>query len=247
MRGPRRIDAPPPPPRRLTSDRQFLFPAANAVSYLRAHRYAPTCKLGRLESEGLLTATPTNESADVLRARREKILKGLADARHALAEWPNGHMRCQWPICEAAALSTRQHCKMRRQHCNMRRQKLRRWTLFRHQVVLSRWFPRQFRQWIRTKHHRIDNKAIFEPSPRLPVFFLVLLAVFRPFPESRSRVSTVFQFWREICYPFCPGLQAPPRSMHGPRGHLSMNIFEGCMHWCVPHHVGRAKLMREVG
>ena len=91
MRGPRRVDAPPPPPRQLTSDRQFLFPAANAVSYLRAHRYAPTCKLGRLESEGLLTATPTNESADVLRARREKILKGLADARHALAEWPNGH------------------------------------------------------------------------------------------------------------------------------------------------------------
>ena len=84
---------PPPPIRRLTSDRQFLFPAANAVSYLRTIRYAPTCKLGRLESEGLLTSTalPINESADVLRARREKILRGLADARHTLAEWPNRH------------------------------------------------------------------------------------------------------------------------------------------------------------
>ena len=89
MTGQWRINAPPPP----TSDmyRQFLFPAANAASYIRTIRYAPTCKLGRLESEGLLTATPTNESADVLRARREKIQRGLADARQTLAELPNRH------------------------------------------------------------------------------------------------------------------------------------------------------------
>ena len=71
--------------------RQFRFPAANATSYIWRFRYAPTCKLGRLESEGLLTATPTNESADVLRARREKIQRGLADARQTLAELPNRH------------------------------------------------------------------------------------------------------------------------------------------------------------
>ena len=89
MTGQRRIDAPAPP----TGDmyRQFLFPAANAASYLRTIRYAPTCKLRRLEAEGLLTATPTNESADVLVARRENIQRGLADARQTLAEWPNRH------------------------------------------------------------------------------------------------------------------------------------------------------------
>ena len=89
MTGQRRIDAPPPP----TGDmyRQFLFAAANAASYLRTIRYAPTCKLRRLEAEGLLTATPTNESADVLVARRENIQRGLADARQTLVEWLNQH------------------------------------------------------------------------------------------------------------------------------------------------------------
>ena len=84
-----RIDAPAPPTGGMY--RQFMFTAVNAASYLRTIRYAPTCKLRRLEAEGLLTATPTNESADVLVARRENIQRGLADARQTLAEWPNRH------------------------------------------------------------------------------------------------------------------------------------------------------------
>ena len=50
----------------------------------------------------------TNESADVLRARREKILRGLADARQTLAELPNRHaipvanLRCRCIEYEAA-------------------------------------------------------------------------------------------------------------------------------------------------
>ena len=125
--------------------------------------------------------------------------------------WRNGRtgMRYQWPIYEAAALSTRQRCKMWRQHCKMRRQKFRRWTRFRDEVVLSQWFPRQFRQWIRTKHHRIANKAIFEPSPHLPVFFFIVLAVFRPFPESRSRVSTVSNFRAKSASCYVPVYKHP--------------------------------------
>ena len=72
-------------------------------------------------------------------------------------------MRYQWPIYEAAALSTRRRCKMWRQP--LQQQQFSRWTRFRHQLVLlGRWFPRQ-PQWIRTKHHKIDNKAILEPPP----------------------------------------------------------------------------------
>ena len=89
MTGQRRIDAPAPPTGGMY--RQFLFPAANAASYLRTIRYAPTCKLRRLEAEGLLTATPTNESLDVLVARRENIKRGLADARQTFEQWPNRH------------------------------------------------------------------------------------------------------------------------------------------------------------
>ena len=89
MTGQRRIDAPAPPTSGMY--RQFLLPAANAVSYLRTIRYAPTCKLRRLEAEGLLTATPTNESPDVLIARRENIKRGLADARQTFEQWPNQH------------------------------------------------------------------------------------------------------------------------------------------------------------
>ena len=84
-----RIDAPAPPTGGMY--RQFMFTAVNAASYLRTIRYAPTCKLRRLEAEGLLTATPTNESLDVLIARRENIKRGLADARQTFEQWPNRH------------------------------------------------------------------------------------------------------------------------------------------------------------
>ena len=39
-----------------------------------------------------MTALLINESTDVLRARHEKILRGLADALHTLAEWLNQHV-----------------------------------------------------------------------------------------------------------------------------------------------------------